>query len=489
MTLGINRGSSDRPDAVVVGAGPNGLSAAIELARAGRSVTVLEAEGTIGGGCRTAELTLPGYRHDICAAVHPLAAMSPFFASLALARYGVEWVQPDRPLAHPLDDGTAVTLERDVAATGDELGGDAAPYMRLMAPFMRDAGVLADGLLGPLRVPRHPVPLARFARQGLRSGTGLATGTFRTERARALFGGLAAHAMLPLDRHGGAAVAIVLAIAAHRVGWPWPRGGSGRLADALATHLRDLGGEIVTGRRVTSLKELPASRAVFLDLTPRQVLAMGGTRLPSGYRGRLARFRYGPGVFKLDWALDGPIPWTASACLGAGTVHVGGSLAEIVAAEAAVGEGRAAEHPFVILAQPSLFDHDRAPAGGHTAWAYCHVPAGSTEDMTSRIEMQIERFAPGFRDRIRARSVLAPVDLERLDGNHVGGDIGGGALDLRQLIARPVLRVDARRARLDPYATPDPSLFICSSSTPPGGGVHGMCGYHAARSALGTRLR
>lgn len=464
-------------DAVVVGAGPNGLAAAIVLARAGCSVLVIEAADTVGGGARSAALTLPGFVHDRCSAIHPLGAGSPLFRTFPLDRFGLKWIQPPAPLAHPLDDGTAVLLERSVEATAAGLGPDAAAYRRLMAPLVADVDRILRFILGPLRIPRHPLTLARFGLKALRSAAGLASERFEGERARALFAGLAAHSMLPLERSPSAAVGLVLAILAHTAGWPLPRGGSQRIADALAGYLRSLGGEVVTGRPVRALDELPPARAVLFDLTPRQVLAIAGQRLPAGYRHRLERYRYGPGAFKVDWALAGPIPWRAPECRRAATVHLGGMLDEIATAERAVAAGRHPERPFVILAQPSLFDPSRAPEGKHTAWAYCHVPNGSSVDMTGRIEAQVERFAPGFRELILARNVLSPADLERYNPNYVGGDINGGVLDLRQLFTRPA-------PRLNPYTTPDSRLYICSSSTPPGGGVHGMCGYWAARAAL-----
>jgi phytoene dehydrogenase-like protein len=484
------------PDAVVVGAGPNGLAAAIALARAGRSVRVLEAAATVGGGARSAELTLPGFVHDVCSAVHPHPLASPFLRELPLERHGLELVHPGVPLAHPLDDGTAVLLERHPGATTAEPGGaelaarsvadtaasiggaDGRAYERMLGPLVRDAEKLLPAILSPLRPTRHPLALTRFGALGLlRPVDALARARFEGPRGRALLAGLAAHSMLRLDERPTAAVALVLALTAHAVGWPVARGGSQRMADALTHYLRSLGGEVETGRRVQSVDELGDARTLMLDVTPRQVLALAGHRLPARYRRELSRFRYGPGVFKLDWALDGPIPWRAAECARAGTVHVGGTLEEIAASEAAVVAGRIPEHPYVLLAQQSSCDPTRAPAGRHTGWGYCHVPNGCDEDMTERIEAQVERFAPGFRDRILARAALGPAALERYDANYVGGDINGGRQDLRQLFTRPVIRPV-------PYATPDPRIYICSSSTPPGGGVHGMCGYHAAQAAL-----
>jgi phytoene dehydrogenase-like protein len=464
-------------DAIVVGAGPNGLAAAIALARARRPVLVLEAEEAIGGGTRSAELTLPGFVHDVCSAIHPLAAASPFFRTLPLSQYGLEFIQPPAPLAHPFDDGTAALLERSIKATGEQLGRDAAAYRKLMEPLVRNAAAVLEEALGPLRLPRHPLALARFGLLALRSAAGLATGWFVGGRARALFAGLAAHSIQPLERPPTAAFGLMLGLLGHAVGWPVARGGSQKIAEALATHLRSLGGEIVAGARVQSLESLPPARAVLLDVTPRQVLGIAGPWLPAGYQRQLAAYRYGPGVFKVDWALDGPIPWTAAECARAGTVHLGGSLGEIAVAERAAWRGEPAERPFVIVGQQSLFDPTRAPAGKHTVWAYCHVPHGSTVDMTERIEAQLERFAPGFRDRVLARHTMPPAEIERHNANCVGGDINGGVQDLRQLFTRPT-------ARLVPYGTPAQGLYLCSSSTPPGGGVHGMCGYFAAQAAL-----
>jgi len=467
----------DRYDAVVVGSGPNGLAAAVALAREGHSVLVLEAAETIGGGLRSEALTLPGFVHDVCSAILPLGVGSPFFRTLPLASHGLDWIQPEAPLAHPLDDGTAVVLERSIDATASSLGADGEAYRRLIAPLAGDWELLAPQILGPLRLPRHPLALARFGLLALRSTRGLAEARFRGERGRALFAGLAAHSVLPLDGVATASVALVLGVLGHVVGWPFPRGGSQRVADALASCLRSLGGEIACGARVESLDELPTARAVLLDVTPRQLLRLAGGRLPARYRRSLERYRHGPGAFKIDLALDGPVPWRAADCVRAATVHLGGTLDEVAAGEAAVWRGEHPERPYVIVAQQSLFDPSRAPAGKHTAWAYCHVPSGSTVDMAPRIEAQIERFAPGFRDRILARSALGPKQLEERNPNYVGGDIGGGVQDLGQLFARPVLS-------LVPYRTPSAGLYLCSSSTPPGGGVHGMCGYHAARAAL-----
>jgi phytoene dehydrogenase-like protein len=465
------------PDAIVVGAGPNGLAAAIELARAGLSVRVLEAADTVGGGARSAELTLPGFVHDVCSAIHPLGVASPFLRTLPLAEYGVEWIEPSAALAHPFDDGTAALLERSPEAAAPTLGDDDRRWRRLFAPLVRDADGLFEDVLAPLHMPAHPFALAGFSVRAAPPATLLARLCFRGERARGLFAGLAAHSMLPLERPPSAAFGLTLGLLGHAVGWPLARGGSQRLSDGLASYLRALGGEIETGRRVESLAELGGTRTVLLDVTPRGLLELAGDRLPDGYRRRLERYRYGPGVFKLDWALDGPIPWQADECGRAATVHLGATLEEIAASESAPGRGEIAERPYVLLAQQSLFDPTRAPAGRHTTWAYCHVPNGSSVDMTEAIERQVERFAPGFRERILARSARGPAEFERYNANYVGGDINGGAASLTQLFTRPV-------ARVSPYTTPLPGVFLCSSSTPPGGGVHGMCGYHAARAAL-----
>jgi phytoene dehydrogenase-like protein len=464
-------------DAVVVGAGPNGLAAAITLARGGASVVVLEAAATIGGGTRTAELTLPGFRHDVCSGAHPLGILSPFFRELPLAEHGLEWVRPGASVAHPLDGGSAVLLWRSLERTCEELGRDGAAYRRMVAPFLADPhGLLAD-VLGPLRLPRRPRPFLRFGARALWPASWLARAAFRGERARALWAGCAAHSILPLSHPVTSALGLLFSLTAHVEEWPVARGGSIAITRALASHLAALGGVVETGRPVRAAADLPAARVFLFDTDPRQLADIAGPALPAGYVRRLRRFRYGPGIFKVDLALDGPIPWTDPRCLEASTVHVGGSLPEIAASERAMWRGEHAARPFLIVVQQSLFDPSRAPEGRHTGYAYCHVPHGSTVDMTARIEAQIERFAPGFRDRILARHTLAPADLERANPNYVGGAITGGAADLTQLFTRPV-------ARLDPYSTPNPRVWLCSASTPPGGGVHGMCGHHAAVRAL-----
>jgi phytoene dehydrogenase-like protein len=469
-------------DAIVVGSGPNGLAAAITLARAGRSVLVLEAADAIGGGTRTAELTLPGYRHDVCSAIHPLALASPFLRTLPLERHGLSFVHPAIPLAHPLDDGSAAVLHRSLGETAAGLGADGPAYRRLLEPLARAWEPLVDDLLAPPHVPRHPRALARFARPGARSATGLGSSRFTGPHARALLAGVSAHSFRPLTRPATAGFGLVLAMLAHGVGWPAAVGGSQAIADALASHLRERGGEIETGREVRSLADVSDARAVLFDVTPRQLLAIAGDALPARYRRALARYRYGPGAFKLDYALAGPVPWTAAECRSAGTLHLGGTMEEIARGEDEVARGRHAARPFVLVAQQSVFDATRAPAGGHTLWAYCHVPNGSAVAASEAIESQIERFAPGFRDLILARSVMGTAALQAYNANYVGGDINGGAADLRQLLTRPVVR------RV-PYATPEARVFICSSSTPPGGGVHGMSGHHAARAALCRVLR
>jgi phytoene dehydrogenase-like protein len=444
-------------------------------------VLVLEAADTLGGGLRSAELTLPGFVHDVCAAVVPLTLGSPFLGSLPLGDFGLHLIQPQIALAHPLDDGSAVVLEKSVDRTAAGLGSDGAAYARLMGPIVASWRQLVKDLLGPLRVPRHPLALARFGLAGILPATVLARLTFRQPSAQALLAGVSAHSMLPLERPISAAFGLVLGMLGHAVGWPIARGGSQRIAEALAAYLGSLGGNTRTNFHVGSLDEVPRHRAALLDLAPRQILDLEGAVLPPAYRKGLARYRYGPGVFKVDWALDAPIPWTAEPCRVAGTVHLGGTLAEVAAAERGVWSGQHAERPFVILVQPSLVDPTRAPAGRHTAWAYCHVPHGSTMDMTQAIEAQVERFAPGFLTRVLGRSIRSAAQMEAYNPNYIGGDINGGVQDLQQMWTRPA-------ARAVPYATPNPRLFICSSSTPPGGGVHGMCGFHAARAAL-RRLR
>jgi phytoene dehydrogenase-like protein len=465
--------------ACVVGAGPNGLAAAIVLAQAGMQVDVLEAESTPGGAARTLELTLPGFRHDFGSAIYPMAAGSPFFSSLPLRDHGLEWIHSPSALAHPLDDGTAVMLERDLNKTTDSLGVDGPEWGKLMHPFVERWSEFAPQVLRPVSfVPRHPWLMARFGMLAVQSAQAVAA-RFREARTRALFAGLAAHSFLSLDEPLSAAFAILMAVPAHAVGWPIPRGGAQSLTNALCSLLSSLGGKIKTSSPVQNLAAMEEYDLFLCDLTPRQLVKVGGERLSESYQSRLGKFRYGAAAFKVDYALNAPIPWKASECSRAATVHLGGSFEEIAASEQAVRSGQHAERPFVLLAQPSLFDSSRAPAGKHTAWAYCHVPNGSKVDMLEKLENQIERFAPGFRDCVLARHVFSPADLESMDANLVGGDIGGGVMDMRQFLFRPTWRH---------YATSARDIYICSASTPPGGGVHGMCGYHAAKMAL-SRLR
>ena len=461
--------------ACVIGSGSNGLSAAIVLAQAGLQVEVFEAERIPGGATRNMELTLPGFLHDFGSAVYPLGAGSPFFSTLPLHDYGLEWVRSLAPLAHPLDDGTAIVLEQSIEAATTRLGADGVIWRQLMGPLVKHWSEFAPEVLGPvLKIPRHPWLLARFGMNALLPARVVAS-RFRSDRTRALFAGLAGHSFLSMDEPLTSAFAMLLAAPAHVVGWPIARGGSQSITNALSGYLAKLGGQVKTSARVKSLDALSEYDLVLCDLTPKQLLAIAGQQLSDSYKRQLNRYRYGPAVFKVDYALDAPIPWKASECLRAATLHLGGTLDEIAASEKAVRNGEHPERPFVLLAQPTLFDHSRAPAGKHTAWAYCHVPNGSTFDMLPRLESQIERFAPGFRDIVLARHILSPASLEGMNSNLVGGDIAGGAIDLRQLLFRPTWRL---------YATSARNIFLCSSSTPPGAGVHGMCGYHAAKRAL-----
>jgi phytoene dehydrogenase-like protein len=470
-------------DAVVVGAGPNGLTAAALLATQGRSVLVLEAMPTIGGGARTEELTAPGFRHDVCSAIHPLAAGSPAFAPLRLEAHGLRVVHPEFALAHPLDDGRAGVLdERGFRAADESLGVDGPRWRHAFEPHARSWDALIKELSGPLlHVPRHPYRLARFGLPALLPAAGYAKRVFKGEHARALFAGMAGHAMLPLSHAATSSFAFLLGAAGHAVGWPAIEGGSQGLIDALAAVIRAHGGEIVTGTMVRSDADLPSARAVFLDTSPYAALRIGGDRLPARVRRALARFRRGPAAFKLDYALSEPVPWTAEACRRAGTVHLGGTIDEVAAAEKAVARGQHAEHPLVLVAQQSLFDPTRAPAGKQTLWAYCHVPNGSDVDMTDRIEAQLDRFAPGWRDTVIARNAITPAEFEAGNPNKIGGDIGGGSLAGLQFVSRP-------RLALDPYRLAD-GLYLCSASTPPGAGVHGMCAEQAVRRALRRELR
>lgn len=464
-------------DAVVVGSGPNGLSAAIVLQQAGLSVLVVEAKTTIGGGLRSAALTLPGFLHDVCSAIHPMALASPFFNTLPLAEYGLQYIHPPVAAAHPFDDGSAAALTASVETTIQSLDkADAATYRELVEPFIADWPNLVPQLLGPLRMPSHPLALARFGLPALMPSTSLAR-RFKGRNAKGLWAGMAAHSIQPLTNMATSAIGLVLMVAGHTGGWPLPKGGSQSIAQALAAYFVSLGGKIETGYTVRSIDQLPSSHAVLFDVTPQQLLNIAGERFSALYRWQLKRYRYGAGVFKIDWALSEPIPFKAAACREAGTVHIGNTLEEITAGEQQIWNGQHPEKPFVLLAQQSLFDASRAPEGKHTAWAYCHVPNGSQKDMTEIIEKQVARFAPGFRDTILARHVMNTAQLESYNANYIGGDINGGVIDIRQLYTRPALR-------LSPYTTSAKGIFICSSSTPPGGGVHGMCGYHAAQRAL-----
>ncbi|MGH2809245.1 MAG: phytoene desaturase family protein [Actinomycetota bacterium] len=468
--------TSTHYDAVVIGAGPNGLAAAIEIARAGRSVAVFEAASTVGGGCRSAELTEPGITHDVCSAIHPLALASPFMRTVPMKDVGVEFAHPEVPFAHPLDGRRAGALYRSVEETAANLGDDAKAYTRLMKPLVESGHELSDELLGPLHVPRRPLTLARFALRGAFPATMLAK-RLKTDEGRGLIAGVAAHSMLPLSWPPTGGFGLMLALLGHLVGWPAIKGGSQRLSDGLARHLNDLGGEIVLDSPVTAIGDLPTARAYLFDTSPRAMVEIAGDRLPHSYKKRIERFRLGAGVVKVDYALNAPVPWANDACRGAGTVHVGGSIEQITASERAVFKGGHPDDPFVLVAQQSVFDDTRAPAGRHALWAYCHVPNGSDIDMSDRIESQIERFAPGFRDTIVARGVMTASDMEDHNANYIGGDINGGRQSLWQQFVRPTKPIR-------PYSTPADDIYICSASTPPGGGVHGMCGYLAARLAL-----
>lgn len=469
-------------DAIVVGSGPNGLSAAIALAREGLSVRVYEAAPAAGGGFRSEALTEPGFTHDVCATVFAMALASPFLKSLPLGAHGLTFAHPEVPFAHPLDDGSAVLVHRSIAESAESLDAeDARSYQRLMTPIVDRSDALMEALLGPIGL-RHPLLMASFGLKAIQSATGFARRRFSGPRARAMFAGAAAHGVVPLEYAATAGYGLGLVLAAHSVGWPVVRGGSQLAADAMVSYLRSLGGELVTGQRIDSLDQLPSSRVVLCDVTPRQFVSMAGDRLPAGYRRRLERYRYGPGVFKMDWALNAPVPWRAPECARAGTLHLGGTGEEIAAGERASWHGDLCDRPYVLVVQPSMFDSTRAPAGRHTLWAYCHVPHGCETDMTPVIEAQIERFAPGFIDCISSRRSMGPAMMERRNANLVGGDITGGAADLAQIFARPV-------ASIAPYATAVDGVFLCSSSTPPGVGGHGMCGYHAAQAAIARLAR
>jgi phytoene dehydrogenase-like protein len=464
-------------DAVIVGSGPNGLAAAILMQQSGLSVLLVEGKDTVGGGMRSAELTLPGFTHDICSAIHPLAIGSPFFKTLPLDKFGLEFIQPRFAAAHPFDNGKAAVLQHSLSETARSLGIDAEAYEKLIQPVVADWPAIAPDVLGPLHFPKHPLAMAKFGLTALRSATAVAK-RFKTEEAKGLFAGMAAHSVQPLTNLSTAAIALIFLSTGHLDGWPLPKGGTQSIATALASYFTSLGGKIETNNYITSLDQLPSSHAVLFDITPRQLLKIAGHKFSDIYKWQLERYRYGMGVFKVDWALDGPVPCTAEECRSAGTVHIGNTFNEIADAEQATWDGKHPGKPFLLLAQQSLFDSSRAPQGKHTAWAYCHVPGGSTVDMTGAIEKQIERFAPGFRERILAKHTMNTAQMEEYNPNYIGGDIAGGVIDLGQLFTRPALR-------WSPYRTSAKGMYICSSSTPPGGGVHGMCGYYAAKRALG----
>jgi phytoene dehydrogenase-like protein len=468
--------STTEYDAVVVGSGPNGLAAAITLRQEGLSVLLIEGKDVIGGGLSSAEFTLPGFVHDVCSAIHPLALGSPFLSTLPLADHGLTYLQPGLAAAHPFDGGTAAVLAHSVEETAKALGADEQLYLDIFKPVVRDWPLIAADVLAPLHFPKHPIAMAQFGLKALTSATFLAK-RFKTKEAKGLWAGMAAHAIQPLTNLSTSAIALVLMTAGHLKGWPIPQGGSKEIANALASYFISLGGKIQTGQFIKRIDELPSAKTVLFDVTPKQLLQIAGHRFSSLYKWQLERFRYGMGVFKIDWALDGPIPFTASEVRKAGTVHIGNTIEEIALSEKITWEGQHSDKPYVLLAQQSLFDDTRAPEGKHTAWAYCHVPRGSTKDMTAIIEQQVERFAPGFKDLILAKHTMNTVDIHAYNPNYIGGDINGGVIDIGQLFTRPVLRSS-------PYRTSAKGLYICSSSTPPGGGVHGMCGYHAARQAL-----
>ena len=460
----------------MVGSGPNGLAAAIRLAEQGLSVKVFEASDTIGGGMRTKELMQPGFRHDVCSAIHPLAASSPYLKHLPLEKHGLEWITPEFPVAHPMDDGTAVVMHHNISQTVEELGVDGSSYRSAMEPIADNWDTLTSDFLGPLRFPKHPIDLALFGLKALQPAS-LFQRRFKDERAKALFAGLVAHSILPLNAISTSAIGLVLGAAGHAVGWPMPKGGSQSIAEAMAGYFKSLGGEIETGSEITSVEQLPPSRAMLMDITPRQLIQIAGDRLPGSYINRLKKYRYGSGVFKVDYILSEPVPWNDPRCQRAGTIHLGGTFDEIAAGEKMMDSGQHVEKPYVLIAQQSNFDDTRTPDNRHTLWAYCHVPNGSTRYMTTEIENQIERFAPGFIDTIEQRHTMNTDQFHEYNANYFGGDINGGRQDIWQLFTRPVHLIH-------PYATPAKGLYLCSSSTPPGGGVHGMCGYHAATLAL-----
>lgn len=463
-------------DAVVIGSGPNGLAAAITMQQQGLRVLIIEAKSTIGGGMRTAELTIPGYKHDICSAVHPLGASSPFFKSLPLEDFGLEWINPPAALAHPFDDGTAAVLYPSLKETAATLGEDADKYLSLMTPLVEDWNTIAPDLLGPFTIPTALGKTVRFGLQAIKSSEQFVK-NFKGHKAKAFFGGLAAHSMLALDKPMSASFGLVLGAIGHVVNWPFPKGGSQALADALAAYFQSIGGTVQTDMHIRGLKQIPSAKVILFDLGPKQLLEIVREKFPQGYIKRMEKYRYGMGVFKIDWALSDPIPFAAPECRQAGVVHIGGTYPEIAASEKSTSRHKIHESPFVLLAQPSLFDNTRAPKGNHTAWAYCHVPHGSTIDMTEAIEQQITRFAPDFKKVILAKHTMNTVDMQYYNPNYIGGDINGGVQDIWQHFSRPILR-------WSPYTTPIPNIYLCSASTPPGGGVHGMCGFHAAKKTL-----
>jgi phytoene dehydrogenase-like protein len=464
-------------DAVVVGSGPNGLAAAITLQQTGLSVLLLEAKKTLGGGLRCAELTLPGFIHDVCSAVHPLAVSSPFFSTLPLNNFGLEYIFPPVAAAHPFDDGSAANLVQSIIKTAETLNGDADFYNSFMSELVKNWPQLKDFVLGPFTFPKHPVTAAKFGYCALSSSYQFAKKHLHNKQSRGFWAGMAAHSMQPLTNLATSGFALMLLLLAHLKGWPIIKGGSQKLADALAGYFISIGGKIEVNTEITSLQKLPSSHAILFDVTPSQLLKIAGYKLSSLYQHQLKKYRYGMGVFKIDWALDAPTPFRNNECKNAGTVHLGNTFEEITLSEKMIAEKKHPEKPFVLFVQPSLFDDTRAPAQKHTAWAYCHVPNGSLENMTDKIEQQVERFAPGFKERILAKHVMNANELEMYNANYIGGDINGGVQDISQIFTRPALR-------FSPYKTSAKGIYICSSSTPPGGGVHGMCGYHAARRAL-----
>ncbi len=468
--------NKDSYDAVIIGSGPNGLAAAIKLAQENLSVLVIEASDSIGGGTRNAELTLPGFNHDVCSAVHPMGYLSPYFSQLPLSEHGLEWIHPPISVAHPLDNKDAVFLEKSIEKTAEQLGSDAKKWQRLISPFLKNPKTLMTDLMGPLSIPTDPFTMARFGFYGIRSAKGMAK-LFKDDKARALFAGCAAHSILPLAKMPSAAIGLIFSITGHLVEWPVAKGGSSAITNALASYFKSLGGTIETNRPIKSLAEFPEKSKIIFDTSPNQLIEVAGNNLPANYLNRLSKFRYGPATFKMDWALSEKIPWANERCKLASTVHIGGKFEEIEISEAASSNGKIPEKPYLIVCQQSNFDDTRAPAGKHTGYAYCHVPNGCDVDMTNRIENQIARFAPGFKDTILKRHKFTPVNFENYNSNYVGGAITGGSSDLGQLFTRPVFR-------LNPYTTPNPRIFICSASTPPGGGVHGMCGYYAAKAVL-----